>query len=206
MPMVIRYNLFYTDLACFGLSVPVRVHGCGISCYSCCFLGTRDVFRMINAKQLRELVVEPTLEYLDPEVPYSEDAVELLLMTAAHESRLGTYLKQVNGPALGIYQMEPATHDDIYNNYLAYKPRLEKLTGELHPYAFITEHELLVTNLMYATAMARVHYYRVPEKLPPKEDIKAMAVYAKRHYNTELGKATWEDYAEAYKSLVLGEK
>lgn len=79
MPMVIRYNLFYTGLACFGLSVPVRVHGCGISCYSCCFLGTRDVFRMINAKQLRELVVEPTLEYLDPEVPYSEDAVELLI-------------------------------------------------------------------------------------------------------------------------------
>ena len=59
---------------------------------------------------------------------------------------------------------------------------------------------------MLATAMARIHYYRVPEKLPPKEDIKAMAVYAKRHYNTELGKATWEDYAEAYKLLVLGEK
>ena len=160
---------------------------------------------MINAKQLRELVVQPTLKYLEPEIPYSEDAVELLLMTAAHESRLGTYLKQVNGPALGIYQMEPATFGDIYDNYLTFKPRLEKLVGELYPHAFMSDAKVLTTNLMFATAMARVHYYRVPEALPPKEDIKAMAVYAKRHFNTELGKATWEDYAEAYKNLVLGE-
>lgn len=171
---------------------------------------------MINVKQLRELVIQPTLKYLEPEIPYSEDAVELLLMTAAHESRLGTYLKQVEGPALGIYQMEPATEQDIHANFLMYKKEIQRKIGEVRNHAFMLYADPLSYDLAYATAMARVHYYRVPEALPKRVGIKHpdqkygwikdMAVYAKRHYNTELGKATWEDYAEAYKQLVLGEK
>lgn len=162
---------------------------------------------MINAKQLRELVVEPTLEYLDPVIPYSEDAVELLMMTAAHESRLGAYLKQVNGPALGIYQMEPATHRDIYSNFLHHRDNLCMLVQDLDFSACLTgevwDAPELAVNLVYATAMARIHYYRVPEKLPPKEDIKAMAVYAKRYFNTSKGKATIEDYENAYRKYCI---
>lgn len=73
--------------------------------------------------------------------------------------------------------------------------------------------EALITNLLYATAMARVHYYRVPEALPKRkamtkwvspeireEDyLQELAAYAKKYYNTELGKATEEDYLEAFK-------
>lgn len=158
---------------------------------------------MIDPNQLRELVVQPTLRYLDPEIPYSEDAVELLMLTAAHESRLGTYLKQVNGPALSIYQMEPATHKDIWDNYFRYNMGIKWLIEEISPKR---KHEDLVTNLKYATAMTRAHYYRVPEKLPPKEDITAMARYAKRYFNTSKGKATVEDYEKAYRQLVLKEK
>lgn len=165
---------------------------------------------MINADQLRELVIRPTLKYLEPEIPYSEDAVELLMMTAAHESHLGTYLKQVGGPALGHYQMEPATHKDIWDSYLRYNMGIKWLVEELSPKR---KHEDLITNLKYATAMARVHYYRVPEALPTRKPIKhpdqkeewivAMAKYAKKYYNTELGKATWQQYADAYQRYCL---
>ena len=158
-----------------------------------------------NPEQFRELVVRPTLEYLDPEIPYSREAEDLLLMTAAHESRLGTYLKQINGPALGVYQMEPDTLVDIWDNFLDYKQELsgsvEAMLGGLHYW----EKEELVTNLMYATAMARVHYWRVPKPLPKEKDYRtrddylfALAKYAKDFYNTRLGKATPVDYYEAY--------
>ena len=165
---------------------------------------------MINANQLRELVIRPTLRHLEPGIPYSEDAVELLMMTAAHESHLGTYIAQVNGPALGIYQMEPDTYKDIWFNFLTYKPEISQAISP--PYT-----PNLITDLSHATAMARVHYYRVPEALPTRKAIKhpdqkeevtldwiiAMAKYAKKHYNTELGKATWQQYADAYQRYCL---
>lgn len=167
----------------------------------------------MNAKQLRELVIRPTLQYLSPAIPYSETATELLMMTAAHESHLGEYIAQVGGPALGIYQMEPATENDIWDNYLEYNRQLGvgiyvlSMAPTLKN-ASLAEREGadLIYSLPYATAMARVHYFRVPEALPEgslqnEETIRKLAAYAKKYYNTELGKATEEDYYEAYMRL-----
>lgn len=171
---------------------------------------------MINITQLRELVVRPTLSYLDPDIPYSEDAVELILMTYVHEGIVGntTYLKQKNGPALSPFQMESVTYHDHWDNFLAYRPPLEDKLDKMLPQDGPVPPEKgmpldLVTNLAFAVAMVRVHYYRVPEALPKRKAIKhpdqkddwinAMAKYAKKYYNTELGKATWQDYAKAYK-------
>lgn len=156
----------------------------------------------MNAKQLRELVIRPILQHLEPSIPYSETAVELLMMTAAHESHLGEYIAQVGGPALGIYQMEPATENDIHTNYLFHRWRLDDCVT-----VYMTgQEDELVWNMKYATAMARVHYFRVPEPLPEgslqnEETIRKLAAYAKKYYNTELGKATEEDYYEAYMRL-----
>lgn len=156
----------------------------------------------MNAKQLRELVIRPTLQYLSPAIPYSETAVELLMMTAAHESHLGEYIAQVGGPALGIYQMEPATEKDIWDNYLNFRVtlcwRVDTFSCE--------EEDELAWNLKYATAMARVHYFRVPEALPEgslqnEVTVRKLAAYAKKYYNTKAGKATEEDYYEAYMRL-----
>jgi len=44
--------------------------------------------------------------------------------------------------------------------------------------------------------LARLHYLRVPEAVPAT--VQDMAVYAKAHYNTRLGKATASDYLRAY--------
>ena len=160
----------------------------------------------MNASQLREEVIKPVLHHLDPLIPYSETAVELLMMTAAHESLLGQFLVQVRGPALGIYQMEPATEDDIWNNFLKHRdPLMERV--KLLMMRMVNEEDLcqdqLIGNLYYATAMARVHYWRVPEALPSgniklQSTIKDLAAYAKKYYNTELGKATEDDYYAAY--------
>lgn len=148
---------------------------------------------MINVKQLEELIIVPTLQYLDPEIPFSDAAVELLKMTAAHESHLGSYIAQVNGPALGIYQMEPATEVDIFRNFLDFKPSL--LTKVVNHTGLGEE---LIWNLQYATIMARVHYYRDKYPLPDAMDIEGLAQYAKRVYNTVEGKAEWRDYYNAY--------
>ena len=160
----------------------------------------------INAKQFRELIVRPTLKYLEPEIPYSTEAEDLLVMTAAHESHLGTYLKQVNGPALGVYQMEPDTHADIWENFLEYRDELAWVVDDLLTERLDEDYsDSLVFDLRYATAMARVHYYRDKEAIPKEKDyptrseyIDALGAYAKRVYNTELGKATANQYVKDY--------
>ena len=73
----------------------------------------------IDAEQLRKDIVRPAIEKIGL---WSQEAEDLLIGTAAQESHLGTYLRQLgDGPALGIFQMEPATHNDIHENFLRYK-------------------------------------------------------------------------------------
>jgi hypothetical protein len=137
---------------------------------------------MIDSKQLKEYVIIPVLEKLDM---FSESAVQLLLGTAAVESDMGHYLHQIKGPALGIYQMEPKTHNDIWDNYLKYRPELRQLMHDK-----ITEKHIpnqLIGNLFYATAMARLHYKRAPAYLPEANNIDGLAKYWRNFYNTPKG-------------------
>ena len=138
---------------------------------------------MIDQKQFVDNVIVPTLMHMNL---HSKSAVQLLLGTALVESRL-TYLRQLeNGPARGLFQMEPATHDDIWNNYLKYKPGYqEKVEQLLAPEP--NKIAQLATNLMYSAAMTRLHYRRVRAPLPDADDIPAMAFYWKQYYNTPLG-------------------
>jgi type VI secretion system secreted protein VgrG len=159
---------------------------------------------MIDFNQFKEHVVVPTLKYLDSEIPYSEEAVDLLMMTCAHESTGGTYLRQkgMKGTegAFGVYQMEMATHEDIYVNFLRTRPFFEEsVSGLRSDYSSLRRD--LTANLVYATAMARVHYWRVAEALPSKDDTRYMSklgIYAKKYYNTPLGKATSSKYVVDY--------
>ena len=152
----------------------------------------------VNPNQLRELITAVLAE-LDL---YSANACELLMLTAAQESHLGYYIKQVgNGPAKGIFQMEPSTEKDIWRNFLKYKPDLAKRVGTLLGEAD-WEHLQLTGNLLYQIAMARLHYYRRPEALPDRADIVAMARYWKAHYNTRLGKGTVHEAIANYRRLA----
>lgn len=155
---------------------------------------------MIDIGQFRSLVVRPTLERLDA---HSAAAENLVLGTALQESAL-RYLHQLgSGPALGLFQMEPATHDDLWDSYLAHRADLrERVAALLAPGA--ARLDQLVWNLGYATAMCRVHYRRVPAALPDAGDVAGLAAYWKQYYNTPAGRGRPEEFIDKYERLVLG--
>jgi len=144
----------------------------------------------IDVAQFRRLVVRPALNHIGL---WSAAAENLVLGTAMHESLL-IWIKQISGPALGVFQMEPATHRDIHESFLRYKRELQRSvlsTAAPFPGDFPDSSEL-VWNLRYAAAMCRIHYLRVPAPLPRENDAYALTEYWKRHYNTVAGKGTIE--------------
>lgn len=150
----------------------------------------------MNARQLRELVIQPTLKALGM---YSKEAEDLVLGTACQESHCGEYIRQLGCKgqtgAFGIYQMELATARDIYDNYLRYHPETYKIVEELRGPA-MTITDALVLNLAYATAMCRIHYRRVKPAIPYTTD--GQAEYWKKYYNTIKGKGTVNEYLTNY--------
>lgn len=153
---------------------------------------------MIEPGQLRAHVIRPVLEDIGH---YSPAAEELLILTAAAETSGGRYLRQLyGGPAVGIYQMEPATHDDIWAHWLAPRPGLAaKVRGWRLAPGLPGAAAEMAGNLYYATAMARIHYLRVPEPLPVAGDAAGLAAYWKAHWNTELGAGTAAGALAAYR-------
>lgn len=155
---------------------------------------------MFDRGQFRELI-EDVLHGLGL---HSPGAVSLLLGTAAQESRFGTYLRQIGkGPALGVFQMEPATEQDIWKNYLHYHPdlvaKIKGVTGESGPGPHLR------WNLAYQVAMARVHYRRKNPPIPAWNNIEGLGAYWKQHYNTPIGKGTVEEFTSNYRRFVLAQ-
>lgn len=131
---------------------------------------------------------------------WSQAAENLVMGTAAVESDL-QYIKQVPGPALSLWQIQPATHRDIWQNWLAYRPQLAAAilrTCSLDPALSIPSDEVLMTNLMYGALMCRAYYRRIPEPLPGEEDVLGMARYWKTYYNTAEGAGTVEAFLRYY--------
>ncbi len=129
-------------------------------------------------------------------IPFSEKAVTLLLMTAAHESELGCFLKQHPGPARGAWQMEPATLEDHLAWMRSRRPEMHERTEALRPPA-LKPPDALMLCLPYACVTARIHYFRRPDPIP--EDLAGMAALAKKVFNTSAGKATPQKYLDAYR-------
>lgn len=154
---------------------------------------------MLNIEQFTNGVIIPALESIDRD---SVAARELLLGTALQESGL-RYLKQLGfGPALGLFQMEPTTHDDIWENFLVYRQGLQRATLLSTLYKGNVAEEM-VWNLRYAAVMCRIHYLRVPKPLPEAGDLEGQARYWKKYYNTHLGKGKEKHYIEKWKLAHL---
>ena len=63
-----------------------------------------------------------------------------------------TYIRQWgDGPALGLWQVEPSTQNLLYTNFLNYRPSLAFKVTKLRA-AGLSLEENLATNLMYGTA------------------------------------------------------
>jgi hypothetical protein len=129
-------------------------------------------------------------------------AEQLLLGTAIQESLLVHRRQLGNGPARGLFQMEPATHDDCWANFLKFRAPLAarvRLTLDAGQQAAARTMEV---NDRYAAAMCRVRYLRVPAAMPAADDIEAMANYWKQHYNTPLGAGTPDEFLEKWPRYV----
>lgn len=155
----------------------------------------------IQKDQLKNLIIEPTLKEIDL---HSEAAVKLLLGTAAQESHLGTYVHQIKGPALSIYQIEPKTYNDIVNKFILTKPTLSSKICKACNFVGLPAPDRMITDLKFATIMCRVYYLRIAEALPDANDLEGLARYWKKYYNTHFGKGKPEEFIANYKKYVGG--
>lgn len=153
---------------------------------------------MIDCNQLRLEIIRPALRGIEK---WSPEAENLLLGTAAQESRLGEFLIRLDGSALGIFGMHPDVHDDIRNNYLRNNPviGLQALSASGAASYWST---WMISNLRYAAIFCRLHYLRMPAALPSVDDIEGMARYWKRYYITSQIEATESDFVANYRKYV----
>lgn len=165
----------------------------------------------LSVIQLRRHIVRPTLQKLGL---WSEVAENLVVGTAAHESGGFRFLDQITsteasdeklGPAFGLYQIEPATMDDMWDSGFLRDPRHRRY-GEAAVMFLATSPsraEQLATNLCWATAICRLRYYRAQPPLPADpNDLDGIAGYWKAHYNTAAGKGTTKEFADDYRRYV----
>ncbi len=154
----------------------------------------------MNATQLRELIVRPSLEEVDL---HSDAAEDLVMGTAAQESHL-QYVKQLGGgPALSLFQIEPATYNDYWDNYLQHREDLaDKIFAAIQYDDVIPkippDPERMIWDLKFASIMCRIHYRRISSPLPEHGDIAGYAAYWKKYYNTVHGAGTEEEFVQNY--------
>lgn len=162
---------------------------------------------MTPVEQFRTFIIRPALTIIDL---WSVAAEDLVLGTAVHESGGLKYFEQITGnddtklgPALGFFQIERATHDDLWANFLNAPSRWLLRANLRHLMTSEETARQLMTNLSYGAAICRLIYYRRPEALPAEGDIDGYAKYYKNWYNTSAGKATPEQWAAAYRKLCV---
>ena len=119
-------------------------------------------------------------------------AAQLVYRTGLAESGYKTTRQYGDGPALGYWQMEPVTHDDIWDNFLNFRPELSDRL-----YGLCGDNRNIELDPVYGCALCRVHYVRVPDPLPDVDDLEAQAAYWKQFYNTPLGAGTVHHFMEA---------
>ena len=126
---------------------------------------------------------------------HSDHCVELLAMIAAHESLGGKHRRQIGGgPALGIFQIEPVTHNSVWDNSDTIKSRAAR-------FGIKEDVSRLEADDRYSVWVAR-HYLLMDVNPLPKTP-EAMAQYCKSYWN-RTGKATPEKYLNDYRAWQDG--
>jgi len=134
---------------------------------------------MIHGQHFIDYVLEPTLKDIQM---YSIDAMYLMYATAYTESRL-THLKQLDGPALGIFQVEPKTYLDV-KRYLDTRPDIKQRVTDALEYDSIPNSSMpLITDLRLGAIIARVKYWMHPSSIPAYNENVEMYGYYKHLYN-----------------------
>lgn len=136
-------------------------------------------------------VLRTTLEQMAAYKPQAEMAIT---MAVAHESDKGKYWEQLGGgPALGIIQMEPFTHDSIWANAdnIKYNAAKAKVVKDVEQLRYCMKYNIFMARSMF-----------LMDKSPFPLTKEKMAIYLKEYYNTATGKAKPEDYLNSYMEWV----
>lgn len=154
----------------------------------------------IYPDHFRHLIVRDTTQLMGM---WSPSAENLLMGTCAQESRMAYYLTQYpKGPARGPFQMESektggcSTFEGVLSLVV---PKAKEKSEFLRQYNFTDDPDRMVWDLQFATIMCRLQYWRFEEPLPAYDDIKGLATYWKRYYNSVYGKGTVKDFIANYK-------
>lgn len=147
---------------------------------------------------IRSFVIRPVLQKTGL---WSLAAEKLLVGTILIETNCNA-LKQVKGPALGLFQIEPATHEDIklYLAHPANKEILDKVLACCEMTNLPSDDEL-ISNLKYGCIIARLIYHRNSLPLPVYDDDEGLANMYKVVYNTNIGKANYERCVQIFKGI-----
>lgn len=154
----------------------------------------------MDGQQLRTEIVRPALTALGL---WSPTAERLVMGTAAHESAGFRYVRQLGGgPALSLWQIEPATYLDLMTNTLpGLRIDLRAKFADLfaRPARPYPEPEALVRDLFLGAAVCRLLYYRHPDPIP--DTLEGQAAMWKKLYNTPRGAGTAEEYIAHFRAF-----
>ena len=138
----------------------------------------------LDPKQLRPMV-ETVLSYLGEK---DQKWIDLLLITGQVESDLGRLVKQVKGPAVGLFQIEPFTEGEVWKHYISRNKDLKEKITKLRFPAKLGRHEMEY-NTAYSIALTYCIYKW--RKVNPKDmTLAEMATTHKVKYNTMKGKSS----------------
>lgn len=153
---------------------------------------------MFDITQFREDILTPALEALQFREP---ELKELLVFTCAVESAGGTYVKQKEGPALGIYQLEPRSFSDLWHNYVLRRPDIVNLLSLNLGVHRVPDPREIITDLKLATALCAMYYKWKKVNLQSMDEETLWNAY-KTFYNTEKGAATKDKSIAAYRKFA----
>ena len=140
-------------------------------------------------------IVEYALYRIDS---YSDDALAMVVRTGMAESGYRALKGYGEGnPAIGFWQIEPATMNDMITNYIHYRSHYKKNLISLGM-NFENDTTLSVmSNMAVQAALCRLHYRRDKDPIPSWDDVEAQASYWKRVYNTVKGRGTVKHFIKA---------
>ena len=134
---------------------------------------------------------------------YSDDALALIVRTGMAESGYRALRGYGGGnPAIGFWQVEPATLFDMMRNYISYRPKYRTILEGMGMQFDGDDVEMSVmSNLTVQAALCRLHYRRDKDPIPSWDDLEAQGKYWKRVYNTIKGRGTVKHFIEANKDV-----
>lgn len=160
----------------------------------------------MKAQEHLNTVIRPTLSLMHNLGNYSSPASRILMLgTVAIESDMALYNKQINGPAVSPYQLEPYTINDISRHWDAFPEMTDVIRKISSLYNFI-ETDLVKEceiNQRLACLIARGKYAMDPNPLPDANDVEGLYSYYKRVYNTKDGASTWSSWIKAWRKHGL---